>query len=591
VNQKRTLRQRLSLASWMSACFFFAFIRVASAHISGPSTLQSVSPSTGTLLGGVEVTITGTKLYLPESVTFGGVAATVVSSGVAVIHVVTPAHAVGAVDVAVVNAAGVTTVMTNGYTYTIAITSSSLPAGIPGISYSQTLAAEGGVEPYQWSVVSGNLPSGLHLDAATGVISGIPVANYGTATFTVQAADSSSPKRLSTTSLSIAIDIGLKPGPIPASLFGITAIDPANWPSSSFGAFGKGGETTWSYLEPAKGEFNWTRLDAFVANAKAHGVTLYWTNHDVPGWAAANPATCSFPQKLPICTSMVANIADWDAFCTALVQRYKGQISMYELWNEPDTPDFTGTLADMVELTQHFYNAVRANDPSALIASPSGLDPGWMASYFAAGGPTGIDVVSTHGYLENLGNQPEALQAGKATAWHPMMLQYGLGNKPIWDTEGSWGQDAPSGLDPDAEAAFLARFYILHWSAGITKFYWYAWDSPTWGTLWNAGVVNQAGVAYTQIYQWMTGATMPRPCTVQGTVYTCTLTRPNGYTASAVWDSSRTCTSGGGCPTSNYMAPKSFVQYRDLTGAVTSIQSGQVVLIGAKPILLENKNP
>jgi hypothetical protein len=59
----------------------------------------------------------------------------------------------------------------------------------------------------------------------------------------------------------------------------------------------------------------------------------------------------------------------------------------------------------------------------------------------------------------------------------------------------------------------------------------------------------------------------------------------------AVWDSGDTCTSGGGCKTSNYTAPESFVQYRDLKGDVTPIQARQVVLIGAKPILLESRNP
>jgi hypothetical protein len=504
--------------------------------------------------------------------------------------VTTPAHAVGAVDVTVVNSGGFQTTVKGGYIYTVAVTTSSLPDGIAGIAYSQTLEATGGVEPYHWSVVSGTLPSGLHLGAATGNIAGEPAANYGAATFTVQVQDSSSPQMSATASLSITTDIGLKPGTIPASFFGISSIGPTNWPTASFGAFGKGGETTWPYLEPVKGQFNWTRLDAFVAGAQAHGTTMFWVNHDVPQWAAADPTTCTTPYNTEICTSMVANIADWDDFCTALVQRYKGQILMYELWNEPDTPDFTGTLADMVELTQHLYNAVRANDPNALIASPSGLDPSWMASYFAAGGPTGVDIVGTHGYVENFRNQPESLEQGKATAWHPMMLQYGLANKPIWDTEGSWGLDTAAGLDADARAAFLARFYLLHWSAGITKFYWYAWDSSTWGTLSSSGTPNKAGLAYTQVYNWMTGATMPQACTAQGTVYSCPLTRPNGYNALAVWDSAKTCTTAGGCDTSSYTAPPSFTQYQDLTGAVTAIQSGQIISIGAKPILLETNS-
>ncbi|MGA2879238.1 MAG: putative Ig domain-containing protein [Bryobacteraceae bacterium] len=592
MDYKWALRQRHNLGWWAGVCFLLSFSQLAFSKASGPATLQGVTPAIGSLLGGAKVTITGHALYLPESVTFGGVPATVLSSGVSFIDVRTPAHAPGVVNVTVVNSGGFTTVLTGGYTYDIAIATSTLPDGVAGISYSQTLAAEGGVEPYHWSVVGGNLPSGLHLNSSTGAIIGAPAANYGTFPFTVQASDSSPQPLSATTSLSINVDMGMNPGPVPASFFGMSVLDHATWPSISFGAFGKGGQTTWPYLEPAKGQFNWTDLDAFVANAKAHGVSLYWTNHEVPQWAASDTSTCHTPQTVPVCTSTVANIADWDEFCTALVQRYKGQIMMYELWNEPNTSHFTGTIAQMVELTQRLYNAVRANDPKALIASPSATNTTWLGSYFAAGGPTGVNIVAVHGYLPSVsGNQPETLATYKVIPWHAVMLQYGLENKPIWDTEGSWGEDTVAALDPDAQAAFLARYCLLHWSAGVTSFYWYAWDSPTWGSLSNSGVASKAGLAYAQLYQWMTGATMPQPCTVQGTVYTCSLSRANGYSALAVWDSGRTCTAGGGCPTSNYTAPKSFVQYRDLTGAVTSIQSGQIVLIGAKPILLENKNP
>ena len=48
-----------------------------------------------------------------------------------------------------------------------------LPNGTVGASYSTTLQASGAT-PITWSVVSGNLPAGLTLNASTGVISGIP---------------------------------------------------------------------------------------------------------------------------------------------------------------------------------------------------------------------------------------------------------------------------------------------------------------------------------------------------------------------------------------------------------------------------------
>ncbi|GBU25471.1 hypothetical protein R83H12_02114 [Fibrobacteria bacterium R8-3-H12] len=65
-----------------------------------------------------------------------------------------------------------------------AITTASLPSGIVGAPYSQTLTSN--AEEVAWSVISGSLPSGLSLEEATGIISGTPTA-AGTSSFTITA--------------------------------------------------------------------------------------------------------------------------------------------------------------------------------------------------------------------------------------------------------------------------------------------------------------------------------------------------------------------------------------------------------------------
>jgi Putative Ig domain len=55
--------------------------------------------------------------------------------------------------------------------------------------YSQTLAVAGGTTPFTWSLSSGALPSGLSLNASTGVISGTVGSTATTQTFTVKAID------------------------------------------------------------------------------------------------------------------------------------------------------------------------------------------------------------------------------------------------------------------------------------------------------------------------------------------------------------------------------------------------------------------
>ncbi len=52
----------------------------------------------------------------------------------------------------------------------LSITTASLPNGTVGVAYAATLAATGGTGPYNWSIVSGSLPSGLTLNLATGAI-------------------------------------------------------------------------------------------------------------------------------------------------------------------------------------------------------------------------------------------------------------------------------------------------------------------------------------------------------------------------------------------------------------------------------------
>ena len=85
------------------------------------------------------------------------------------------------------------------------VTTTSLPNGSPSVLYSATLSATGALPPYTWSITQGNLPSGLTLNATSGVISGTPTGP-GTSSFTVQASDSETPAATATANLSIVIN-------------------------------------------------------------------------------------------------------------------------------------------------------------------------------------------------------------------------------------------------------------------------------------------------------------------------------------------------------------------------------------------------
>jgi 6-phosphogluconolactonase (cycloisomerase 2 family) len=58
----------------------------------------------------------------------------------------------------------------------LSVTTTTLPAGTVGASYSATLQGSGGTPPYHWQLAFTPLPPGLNLNTATGVISGRPTA-------------------------------------------------------------------------------------------------------------------------------------------------------------------------------------------------------------------------------------------------------------------------------------------------------------------------------------------------------------------------------------------------------------------------------
>ena len=87
------------------------------------------------------------------------------------------------------------------------ITTNFLPDGQVGAAYSATLSAAGGTLPYTWSLTSGTLPAGLQLNAATGVISGVPTASSNATALKFSLTDSSSPAGSATVSVTLTIAV------------------------------------------------------------------------------------------------------------------------------------------------------------------------------------------------------------------------------------------------------------------------------------------------------------------------------------------------------------------------------------------------
>jgi hypothetical protein len=209
----------------------------------------------------------------------------------------------------------------------------------------------------------------------------------------------------------------------------------------------------------------------------------------------------------------------------------------------------------------------------------------WLNNFLSAlkkgGNLNAIEGVAFHAYPEDgetaeQVTQQASLMQDTINTYYPQE-----GSMPLIDTESSWGLDTQLPAQDD-QIAFVARHLLLEQSIGIQNSVWYAYDNADWGTMWtSAGGANAVATAYQQVAAWTTGAQLMTPCTPDGTsgIYTCSYTRPGGYTATAVWIPSGTST---------YNVPAGYLYMQDLSGNVEPV-SGSSVTIGTTPILFEIK--
>jgi hypothetical protein len=410
------------------------------------------------------------------------------------------------------------------------------------------------------------------------------------------------------------------PAQVPSEYFGMqansgVALQPPQWwsnpwPVIPFGSLrlwdaGVG----WAQINTAEGVYDWTLLDEWLNDIQTFNIgDAMYTFGMTPQWASSHPndhgcswgpGECDAPKDLNPDGTGPNQI--WQNYVAAIASRSAGRIRYWEVWNEPKNSYYwNGTVAQLVRMAKDARKVILGIDPSAVMLTPPSHGP-WQTLYFAGGGPAYADVITYHGYVYKHGCQgyPRAAdELSLVSGVQTVMAQYGQSGKPLWDTEVSWGVTASSCFyDQDLQAAFLAQLLMLHPTAGVSRAFWYQYNNQQNGTLWTQnpdphkhnqqGKLHKAGLAYEQVYNWMVGATINGACTVSGTLWTCNFSRPGGYIAEAIWDTSESCHSGT-CQTYNYTVASQYVNYLDLNGGKNPISANQVP-VGAKPILLQNQ--
>lgn len=382
--------------------------------------------------------------------------------------------------------------------------------------------------------------------------------------------------------------------PISREDFGMHIQWEAPWPSIPFGSWRV--PVAWSWVEPKRGAWNFERPDTYLSEAGEHGnPELVFSLGFSPTWASSKPNIMKSPGGPGGCAPP-RNMDDWRGYVSALGNRYKGKVNYYEVWNEPTVPFFwCGSTSDLVSLSRSTFEVLKGIDPSNQVISPSAVttamrrEPiasgiGWVDDFLRQGGGKYVDIIGFHFYFAPF--PPEGI-FGAVKALRAVMDKNGVGDKPLWDTENSWGGEP---LDPDTEAGYVARVILMDFGAGVSRVFWYSWGAPTDKLRLSEEdlkTASPAGTAFKVVQDWLIGGTlknctsadMPEPFRASHAMWTCDLQQGPSL-EKIVWN-----------PDGNksFRVPAAWHvnRVRDLSGGASPLPASGQITIGVKPVLLD----
>ncbi len=268
----------------------------------------------------------------------------------------------------------------------------------------------------------------------------------------------------------------------------------------------------WDRIEPVltvPSTFHWENVDeASLLRANQNGLKVIAVVKYTPDWAQKYPGSACGPIKS-------AAFSAFAEFLTEAVNRYKNppyNIKYWELGNEIDAPVYYarsvfGCWGDegdpyfggeyYAQMLKAAYPAIKAADPQAqvllgglVLDNPNEI-PYSIARFFegvlrGGGGPF-FDLVNFHSYSyftgipgllynPNWPGSPTSLPE-KAAFLKTILTRYGLGNKPLINTETALYCDVNTDPCFETQAVFTAKAYAEGIALGLQGLVYYALKS------------------------------------------------------------------------------------------------------------------
>jgi polysaccharide biosynthesis protein PslG len=212
--------------------------------------------------------------------------------------------------------------------------------------------------------------------------------------------------------------------------------------------------------------------DNMIDLARDHGIWVYGTIDYENSWLTENYYA---PYEEP-------HFSAYGEFVAHIVDRYKNDISIWEIGNEPEAADFwkpEPNPLNYTELLKEGYTKAKEADPECTIIGFSGVSSAWdfLSEVIGYGGLEYMDILGLHPYcyldatyksIFEISDEFLIIDSIKAAMAEEKK------ELPIWVTEiGYPTNPGEYGVSEKRQADILVRTYISLLAAGIGQVSWY----------------------------------------------------------------------------------------------------------------------
>jgi len=256
----------------------------------------------------------------------------------------------------------------------------------------------------------------------------------------------------------------------------------------------------WGDIEPQEGNFDFAKYDCIVELLRSKGIHILGILHYSTDWASSCGQWNCPPKDNKVFVNYISKV----------VERYKGQVKYWELWNEPDSATYwkdQDGLKSYCVLLKDVYSAAKQIDPECKILN-GGIANGLSSinNLYDNGAKNYFDILNIHFFQTPLNAGSIKAVASYPKLAYKIMQRNGDGHKKIWVTEigcpgvkkglavdnwwmgknptetqqAQWLKDVYTELlkNPQVEKIFWAFFRDTkdHWNNGVDYFGMVRWD-------------------------------------------------------------------------------------------------------------------